>query len=214
MSQSKYIYVTLEGMPLTFTMDWPFHQSAGGSDYFVLHGNVQIEDGTGNHAAISVHMSQTVREVLKSGEESVAKGPAVNAVRKACDTKDIEFIKSTKKQPIHLNSRCYSVVKKAFTYQNPNEEQLLEWIKNTVFWRTKLGEEKSWIADPTEALYVSRTPQQLMEAAKKLESQGLIKLDGEYARATDALKNQAEIVEARMKKAVEALEAKHAYERL
>lgn len=214
MSLSKYIYVTLEGMPLTFTLDWPFHQSAGGSDYFVLHGDAHIEDGTGRHAALSVHMSQTVREALKSGEEKVAKGPAVNAVRKACDTKDIEFIKSTKKQPIHLNSRCFSVVTGKFTYQNPNDEQLLEWIKNTVFWRTKLGEEKSWLADPTEALYVSRTPQQLLEAAKKLESQGLIKLDGEYARATDALKNQAEIVEARMKKAVEALEAKHAYERL
>jgi hypothetical protein len=106
------------------------------------------------------------------------------------------------------------VVTRKFQFQNPNEEQLLEWIKNTVFWRTKLGEAKSWIADPTEALYVTRTPEQLLEAAGKLASQGLIKLDGEHASATDALKNQAEIVEARMKKAVEALEAKHAYERL
>lgn len=214
MSQSKYIYVTLEGMPLTFTLDWPFHQSAGGSDYFVLHGDVHIEDGTGRHAAVSVHMSQTVREALKSGEENVAKAPSVNAIRKACDTKDIEFIKSTKKQPIHLNSRCFSVVTGKFQYQNPNEEQLLEWIKNTVFWRTKLGEAKTWLADPTEALYVNRTPQQLVEAAGKLASQGLLKLEGEYASATDTLNKQADIVEARMKKAVEALEAKHAYERL
>ena len=96
MSDEKLTYVSYFGIPLTFTLDWPFHRSAGGADYFVLHGNAVLEDGSERHAALSVHMSQVVREALPSLDSKDALGPAINAVRKATDTKDIEFIKDRK----------------------------------------------------------------------------------------------------------------------
>jgi len=101
----KLTYVTLKGIPLTFTLDWPYHQSSGGADYYVLHGNAELEDGTGRHAALSIHMSQTVREALPTIEPKDALAPSINAVRKAADTKDIEFIKSTKRQPMAQDLR-------------------------------------------------------------------------------------------------------------
>jgi hypothetical protein len=213
MSDTKLTYVTLKGIPLTFTLDWPFHQSSGGADYYVLHGNAELEDGTGRHAALSIHMSQTVKEALPSLEPKDAMGPAINAVRKATDTKDIEFIKSTKRQPMALSSRAFSIVTREFTFQNPNEADLAEFLKRKVYWAQKLGRGKARIADPVEALYVRRTPEQLMAAAQTLAGAGLIKLDGENATATDALMKESAAIEAAMHAALEEIQAKHEFEK-
>src|SRR3954447_3903884 len=107
---SKQIYVTLHGLPLSFQLEFPFHPSAGGADYYVLHGLLTLEDGSGLHAPVAVHMSQTVKEALPSVDEAGALAATISAMRKAVDTKDIEFLKSDKRQPIPLSSRAFSIV--------------------------------------------------------------------------------------------------------
>lgn len=213
MSEQKLAYVTIKGIPLTFTLDWPFHQSSGGADYFVLHGNAVLEDGSERHAALSIHLSQTVKEALPSLEPKDALAPAINAVRKATDTKDIEFIKSTKRQPISLSSRAFSIITREFTFQNPDEAGLAEFLKRKVYWAQKLGQGKVLIGDPVEALYLKRTPAQLFAAAKPLEKQGLLRLEGEYARATEALMKDSAALEGAMKAALAEIEAKHEFEK-
>ncbi|HUQ50309.1 MAG TPA: hypothetical protein VM056_06310 [Terriglobales bacterium] len=213
MADQKLTYVSFLGIPLTFTLDWPFHQSAGGADYFVLHGNAVLEDGSDRHAALSIHMSQVVKEALPSLEPKDSLAPAINAVRKATDTKDIEFIKSTKRQPMALSSRAFSIMTRQFTFQNPNAEQLLEFLKRKVYWSHKLGQNSVRMDDPVEALYLTRTTEDLMVAAKSLASDGFIKLDGVMATATELLTKQASTFEIAMSKALADIEAKHEFER-
>ena len=37
--------VTLHGMPVHAELQWPFHSSGGGSDWYVLHGTLRLADG-------------------------------------------------------------------------------------------------------------------------------------------------------------------------
>jgi hypothetical protein len=215
MAESTHSYVTFNGIPVTMRLNFPFHQSAGGSDYYVLHGNVALEDGSGLFAEVSVHLSQVVKEALAGVDENDpnAFAAAVNSIRKTIDTKDMEFLKSTKKQPVHLSSRMYSVVTRRFTFQNASDEQLVEFLKTKIYFAAKRGESKSWITDPVEQVYLNADAARLVAAAQKLASQGLITLNGEYATATSALQGKAAEIEARMKKALDDLNAKHAFER-
>jgi hypothetical protein len=213
MSEQKLIYVTFHGIPLSFKLEWPFHPSTSGADYQVLHGNVALEDGSDLHAPVAVHMSQTVKEALPSVDEKGAFGPAINAIRKAVDTKDIEFLKSDKRQPIPLSSRAFSLITRKFTFQNPNDDQLFGFLKRSIYWRTKLGEKKINLADPVEALYLTRTPEQVVAVGEKLAEQKLITLDGNSAIATDALMAQGAAIQAETQSALEEINAKHAFER-
>ncbi len=58
-----------------------------------------------------------------------------------------------------------------------------------------------------------RPPDHLLEVAKKMASQNLIKLDGDRATANPSLMAQADKFEADMRTALEELEKKHAFER-
>ena len=209
----KLTYVTLHGIPLSFQLEFPFHASTSGADYYVLHGLATLEEGSGLHAPVAVHLSQTVREALPSTEEKDALGPVINAIRKATDTKDIEFLKSDKRQPITLSSRSFNIVSGKFTFQNPSEDELVRFLKHSIYWRTKLGEQSIDIADPVEALYLTREPQQILETAKKLVDEGAIKLSGNKAVATPKLMSRAEHFEDETREALAQLNAKHAYER-
>lgn len=82
-----------------------------------------------------------------------------------------------------------------------------------MYWQTRLEDSDVWIGDPAEAMYVESSPQHLLEIAKKVEAQGLIKLDGEWATANPSLMEQASKFEADMRAALEELEKKHAFER-
>src|SRR3954471_13946692 len=178
---SKQIYVTLHGLPLSFQLDFPFHPSTGGADYHVLHGLVTLEDGQGLHAPVAVHMSQTVKEALPSVDEVGSLAPAINAIRKAADTKDIEFLKSDKRQPIALSSRAFNIVSRKFTFQNPTDDQLFGYLKRSIYWRTKLGEKNIELQDPVEELYLNRSGDQIFEVAKKLGAEKSITLSGSVA---------------------------------
>ena len=213
MPNSNLIYVTLHGVPLSFKLEFPYHPSTSGADYYVLHGMVMMEDGQGLHAPVAVHMSQTVKEALPSVDEAGSLAPTINAIRKATDTKDIEFLKSDKRQPIPLSSRAFSIVTRKFTFQNPNDNELYGYLKRSIYWRTKLGQKSIELQDPVEELYLSRTGDQIFEAAKKLAAEKWITLSGSQATATPALMAEAAHLEADTRKTLDELNAKHAYER-
>ena len=40
-------YVTLAGLPVTIQMQWPFHGSGSGGDFYLLHGAMTLQDGSG-----------------------------------------------------------------------------------------------------------------------------------------------------------------------
>src|ERR1700730_11562948 len=90
----RKIWMTLTGLPLTFKLEWPFHQSTSGADFWVLHADIQLENSAGLHARVAVNLSATVREVLASLEPKDAEAPVMNALRKEVDHRQIEVFKA------------------------------------------------------------------------------------------------------------------------
>lgn len=212
---TKKIWVTLTGLPLTVKLDWPFHQSTSGADFWVLHGDIRLEGAEGLHALVAVNLSQTVREVMPSLEPKDAEAPVINALRKEVDRRQIEFVKSGKLLPVPFSSRHYDFKRQQWVFGKATDDAMAEFIERKVYWQTKLtGEKRVWIADPAEAQYVQTTPAHLLEVACRLvAAQGLLRVEGEWAEATQGLMNQAERFEGARRTAVEELEKKHAFER-
>src|SRR3984957_1186085 len=93
-NEQKKNWITLTGLPLTIALQWPFHRSTSGADFWVLHGDIRLENSDGLHAPVAVNLSQTVREVLPSLEPKDAEAPVINALRKEVEHRQIEFVKS------------------------------------------------------------------------------------------------------------------------
>jgi hypothetical protein len=212
---SAKIWVTLKGLPLTIRLEWPFHQSTSGADFFVLHGDIRLEGSEGLHAPVAVNLSQTVREVLPSMEPKDAEAPVINALRKEVDSRQIEFVKSGKLLPVPFSSRHYDFKRQQWVFGKASDEAMAEFIERKVYWQTKLGTEKRvWIGDPTDAQYLQTTPAHLIEVAARLvAAQGLLRIEGEWAEATPGLMGHAGRFERARGQAVEELEKKHAFER-
>jgi hypothetical protein len=231
---AKKIWVTLTGLPLTVKLEWPFHQSTSGADFWVLHGDIHLEGSDGLHARVAVNLSQTVREVMPSLEPEDAEAPVINALRKEVDRRQIEFLRSGKLQPVPFSSRHYDFKRQQWVFGKATDEAMAEWIERKVYWQTKLGGEEGkstspssreerekggatvrvWIGDPAEAQYVQTTPAHLLEIAGRLvAAQGLMRIEGEWAEATPGLMNQTERFEHARRASVEELEKKHAFER-
>jgi hypothetical protein len=224
---NRKAWVTLTGLPLRFRLEWPFHRSTSGADFWVLHGDIQLEGSDGLHALVAVNLSQTVREVMPSLEPKDAEAPVINALRKEVDRRQIEFVKSGKLLPVPFSSRHYDFKRGQWVFGKATDEAMAEFIERKVFWETKLGRSHPsktakggapgdgiWIGDPAEAQYLQTTPAHLMEVAARLvAAQGLIRIDGEWAEATAGLMNQAERFENARRAAVVELEKKHAFER-
>jgi len=206
-------YVTLSGLPLSFQLEWPFRKSTSGADFFFLHADIRLEGSTGLHAPVAVNLSATVREVLPSLEAKDVEGPVINALRKEVDCRQLEFVKSGKLVPVQFSSRHYDFKHNKWMFGKAGEDDIALLLARKVYWQTKLVGGTVWVGDPTEALYVETSAEHLQEVARKLESQGLIKLDGERATASAALMERAAKFEADMRAALEELEKKHAYER-
>jgi hypothetical protein len=211
----KKIWVTLKGLPLTLQLEWPFHQSTSGADFFVLHGDIRLEGAEGLHAPVAVNLSQTVREVLPSLEPKDAEAPVINALRKEVDRRQIEFVKSGKLLPVPFSSRHYDFKRQQWVFGKATDDAMAEFIERKVYWQTKLGTEKRvWIGDPTEAQYLQTTPAHVIEiAARLVAAQGLLRIEGEFAEATPGLMGQAERFESARRQAMQELEKKHAFER-
>jgi hypothetical protein len=235
------IWVTLSGLPLSFTLEWPFHASTSGADFWVLHGDIRLEGSDGLHAPVAVNLSQTIREVVASLEPKDIEAPVINALRKEVDRRQIEFLKSGKLLPVPFSSRHYSFKRQEWVFGKATDEVMAEFVARKVYWGTKLGtksagfEETSksksppsrterekdgapgaariWIGDPAEAQYLQTTAEHLMAVAARVAADGLLRIDGEYAEATPALMAHAERFESARLRAIEELEKKHAYER-
>lgn len=211
----KKIWVTLRGLPLTIHLQWPFHPSTSGADFWVLHGDIRLEGSEGLHAPVAVNLSQTVREVMPSLEPKDAEAPVINALRKEVDRRQIEFVKSGKLLPVPFSSRHYDYKRQQWVFGKATDDVMAEFIERKVFWQTTLGGEKRvWIADPTEAQYLQTTPGHVVEiAARLVAAQGLLRIEGEWAEPTVGLMGQAERFQNTRRQAVEELEKKHAFER-
>ena len=211
----KKIWVTLAGLPLTIKLEWPFHSSTSGADFWVLHGDIRLEGSQGLHAPVAVNLSQTVREIMPSLEPKDVETPVINALRKEVDRRQIEFLKSGKLLPVPFSSRHYDFKRQQWVFGKATYDAMAEFIERKVYWQTKFGNSpRVWIGDPAEAQYVQTTPAHVLEiAARLVAANGLIRIDGEWAEATPGLMNQAERFENARHAAVEELEKKHAYER-
>jgi len=211
----KRIWVTLTGLPLTVELNWPFHQSTSGADFWVLHGDIRLEGSEGLHASVAVNLSETVRQVMPSLEPRDAEAPVINALRKEVDRRQIEFLKSGKLLPVPFSSRHYDFKRQQWVFGKASDDAMAQFIERKVYWQTRLADDQRvWIADPAEAQYVQTIPAHLVEVAARLVgAQGLIRMEGEWAEAAPGLMNQAERFEASRRAAVEELERKHAFER-
>jgi len=208
------IWVTLSGLPLRFRLDWPFHPSTSGADFWVLHGDIRLEGSDGLHAPVAVNLSQTVREVVASLEPKDIEAPVINALRKEVDRRQIEFLKSGKLLPVPFSSRHYSFKRQEWVFGKATDEAMAEFVERKVYWQTKSASPaRVWIGDPAEAQYLQTTPAQLIEVAGRLAKEGLLRMDGERAEATPGLLAHGERFESARRQAVEDLETKHAYER-
>jgi hypothetical protein len=229
----KKIWVTLTGLPLTIALEWPFHRSTSGADFWVLHGDIRLEHSDGLHAPVAVNLSATVREVLASLEPKDAEAPVINALRKEVDRRQIEFVKSGKLLPVAFSSRHYDFKRQKWVFGKASDDAIATFIERKVYWGTKMrspasdsaqdmllakdarhGAPDIWIADPTEAQYLETTPAHLLEVAGQLVAgDGLVRMEGEWAEAAAGMMAQAERFESAMRTAAEELAKKHAYER-
>src|SRR6202140_2405822 len=165
---SKKIWVTLKGLPLTIRLQWPFHQSTSGADFWVLHGDIGLAGSEGLHAPVAVNLSQTVREVLPSLEPQDVEVPVINALRKEVDRRQIEFVKSGKLLPVPFSSRHYDFKRQQGVFGKATDDARGGFGERKVYWQTKLtGEKRVWIGDPAEAQYLQTTPAHLVEIAAR-----------------------------------------------
>jgi hypothetical protein len=211
--EEKRVYISLSGLPLSFELDWPFHTSTSGADFSVLHADIRLENSDGLHAPVAVNLSATVREVMPSLDPRDAEGPVINALRKEVDRRQIEFLKSGKRVPVHFSSRHYDFKRSKWMFGKATDEEITKSVARKIYWQTRLVGGSVWIGDPTEALYVETSVEHVMEIAQKLAGEGLIKLEGDRAAADASLMAQAGKFEADMRTAREELEKKHAFER-
>jgi len=209
--------VTLHGFPLRIELQWPFHRSEGGSDWYVVHGTVRLADGGPLHAEIALNLAQTIKEVLPSLDNDLTFWIAINTARKRLDEKQLELLKSGKRQPVPVSSRSYSIRDRNFTFWRATLQQVEEFVACKIFWLSGRAREPVMISDPCDAQYLSagdpNMVDKLVAAAQDLAARGMVELAGGYARATDGLLSQEHAFIAAKDHALEELHAKHAFER-
>jgi hypothetical protein len=223
MAEQTKLWLTTTGLPLRIELEWPFHRSTSGADFWVLHGDIRLENADGLHAPVAVNLSMTVREVLASLEPKDVESPVINALRKEVDRTQIEFVKSGKLKPVAFSSRHYDFKRQKWVFGKATDEAIATFIERKVYWQTKLtsdnsvssaAEKRVWIGDPTDAQYLETTSGHLVEiAARLVAGDGLIRIEGEWAEATPGLIGQAERFQKAMHYALEEVEKKHAYEK-
>ncbi|SRR6266481_7851569 len=197
-------FVTLSGVPVHVSeLKWPFHPSSSGSDWFILHGRVDLLESTESlHADVAVGLTQTIRESLGNPGQEQAEGMVVNAIRKTIDNGQVAFLKSGKLQPVHLTTRFYNFRSKEIQFPAQSEADVRELIKRTVFW---LGKDKPvQLAHPYDCQYVNLSRQNMLQMAQELASDGLITLEGDRASSTGKLLAEETAIRTAMLKGVEA----------
>jgi len=210
---AKTIYVTLTGLPLTFNIEWPFHKSTSGADFWVVHVDMRLASTTDRHAPVAVNLSTTVREVLPSLEPKDTEAPVIAALRKEVDKAQLEFVKSGKLVPVHFSSRHYSFKQKKWMFGHATDEVITTFLERKIYWQTKLVGGHVWIGDEADALYLETTTDHLAELGARMAKSGLITMERRYANANQSLIAQSEKYEGAAAEALKALEKKHEFER-
>ena len=146
----KKIWVTLTGLPLTIELEWPFHRSTSGADFWVLHGEIRLENSDGLHAPVAVNLSATVREVMASLEPKDAEAPVINALRKEVDRRQIEFVKSGKLKPVAFSSRHYDFKREKWVFGKASDDEIATFVERKVYWETKLRSNSPLLAKERE----------------------------------------------------------------
>jgi hypothetical protein len=215
MRDPQTTYVTLSGLPVRIELEWPFHLSTSGADWYSLHGRIWLDDGGPLHADVAVNLTQVIKEALPSLEPEYAEAVVVNALRKQLDLHQLELLKSGKRQPVAVSSRHYDFRNQRLIFQRASDESVLDLLRCKAYWTAARHgrDSRAWLADPFDALYLNLATDHLLKLARVLEQEGLIRIDGAYATATDALMLQAREIEEQKEAGLKALEAKHAFER-
>jgi len=213
-TERRIIYLTLTGLPLSILLEWPFHKSTSGADFWVLHADLRLEGAAGLHAPVAVNLSATVRELLPSLEPKDALSPVINALRKEVDKRQLEFAKSGKLVPVHFSSRHYDFKRNQWMFGKASDETIARFLERKIYWQTKLVGGDVWLGDATEAQYLQATSDHLAEIANAhLAARGLIRLERRYATAEPGLMARASEFESAAHAALAELEKKHAFER-
>lgn len=202
-------YVTVAGLPVSLSdFAWPFHRSTSGSDTYIVHGVVTLEDGSVPplHAKISASMTVTFAEIVPAPEQPYAETFIYNAVRKTLDYGQLELVKSGNRQPVPVTTRYYSRWQKKFFFTDTDDTTRTEFLKSKIYWLSGvLGvNEPVWIADPRDAQYLNTTAEALQNMAAALEREGYIHLTADYAAPSPRLLDHADDFHARMDAALQA----------
>ncbi|MGA2352510.1 MAG: hypothetical protein ABSF70_18895 [Terracidiphilus sp.] len=204
-------YVTLSGLPLAFgQFQWPFHRSSSGADTHIVHGEVHLADGgvQSLHAKIAASVTLTFAEIVPAMEQPYAESFVYNAVRKTVDLGQLEFLKSSNRQPVPVTTRYYSRWQKKFLFTETNDAERLEYLLRKVYWLSGVlgAGQPVWIADPRDAQYLNTTEADLLRMAEGESShkanEGLLVLDGEFAAATPMLMARAPEYQAKLEAAL------------
>ena len=209
---SQKVYVTVSGLALLIHLDWPYHPSTSGADFWTLHSEIRLV-GKDLRALVAVNVSATVREVLPTLEPKDTESPTLNALRKQIDLYQVEFLKSAKLIPLAFSSRAYDFKRLRWAFHFATDEQISEFLLRKVYWQTKVSGGDVLIADAVDAQYLGTTPEKLLELAQNMASRGVMKVEGNSARALDGLLEHAAAFESAQEQALEALNQKHAFER-
>jgi hypothetical protein len=179
------LFVTLSGLPLHFDLHWPVHPSTSGSDFRVLHGVAYVTDGSGLRAEFAANFSQVVWRALPSLEPQDAEPIVINAVRLAADSGMLEFLKTSKRQPVPISSRHYNVKTKTFSFAHASDAELRDFLERKIFW---LGRERPVpVEDPYDVQYLGVRPGRLTQTALELSIEGLAEVEDDFAGATQPL---------------------------
>lgn len=202
-------YVTQAGLPVRFGgFGWPFHRSTSGSDTYIVHGTLHLEDGQDSplHTKISASMTVTFAEIVPAPEQPYAETFIYNAVRKTLDQGQLELLKSGNRQPVPVTTRYYSRWQKKFFFTDTTDESRMEFLALKVYWLSGVlgGNEPVWISDPRDAQYLNTTPEELARMAGDLARQGLLSLNDDAASATSALLARAEHYQSKLQEALAA----------
>lgn len=194
-------YVTLGGLPLAFgKFQWPFHRSTSGADTYIVHGEIHLADGGAHtlHAKVAASVTVTFAEIVPAMEQPYAESFVYNAIRKTVDFGQLEFLKSSNRQPVPVTTRFYSRWQKKFLFTETDDNERLRFLLSKVYWLSGVlgGSKPVWIADPCDAQYLNTTEADLLRMADHEAGEGLMALDGEYAAATPALLARAAEYEA------------------
>src|SRR5271170_87545 len=200
-------YVTVAGLPISLSeFAWPFHRSTSGSDTYIVHGLINLEDGSAPtlHAKISASMTVTFAEIVAAPEQPYAETFIYNAIRKTLDYGQLELVKSGNRQPVPVTTRYYSRWQKKFVFTETNDAARLEYLLLKTYWLSGVlgANQPVWIADPRDAQYLNTTEQDLLRMATDEAGQGLLALTGEYAAPTPLLLSRAEQFREKLEKAL------------